>query len=204
MRWREITLVAPGAVRAFLALAFCTVLFTPAAHSSEKYKDMTEYDCYFLKYSNRYFGAHFDWRYFKAQAIVESRLRPESQSQDGAVGIMQIRPKTFREIIHKNPHIWSDPKHPRWNIAAGIYYNWVMWKEWEDPLTVQDRLNFMFASYNAGKYNILRAQQIAASMGLDPKSWESVAKVLPQVTGPLGQETVAYVRKIFHTWMALQ
>jgi membrane-bound lytic murein transglycosylase F len=204
MGWRERTLLAPGGLAAILAVVFSPFFCVSAANPSEKYKKMTAYDCYFLKYSNRYFGSFFDWRYFKAQAIVESRLNPDSQSQDGAMGIMQILPKTFQEITQKNPHIWTDPKQPRWNIAAGIYYNWVMWNEWQDPLTVQDRINFMLASYNAGKYNILRAQQIAASMGLDPRSWAAVEKALPQVTGTSGQETIAYVRKVNHAWMALQ
>jgi membrane-bound lytic murein transglycosylase F len=164
---------------------------------------MTEYDSHFTRYSNRYFGPHFDWRYFKAQAVVESRLRPHAQSDDGAVGIMQIRPGTFREIALKNPHIRSHPKQPRWSIEAGIYYNWVLWDGWQDSMTVQDRLNLMFASYNAGKSNILRARQVAASMGLDPNSWKSIEGVLPLVTGSLSQQTVAYVRKVHQAWLAL-
>ncbi len=196
--------MAPGAKGIFLALALFMILFPFGAHPSETYRNNSDYDCYFLKYSSRYFGSHFDWRYFKAQAIVESNLKPNVQSQDGAMGIMQILPATFREITHKNPHIWSDPKHPRWNIAAGIYYNWVMWNEWQGPMTVQDRLNFMFASYNAGKGNILKAQQMAAEMGLNPKSWDAVSKVLYLVNGPAGKETVAYVNKINRIWSALQ
>lgn len=204
MHWADGLLVARGGVGAFLALFFSGLLFSFPAHSSEKYKKMTQYDSYFLRYASHYFGARFDWRYFKAQAIVESRLRPDVQSQDGAVGIMQILPTTFREITQKNPHISSDPEDPRWNIAAGIYYNWVMWNEWRYPLTLQDRLNFMFAAYNAGKYNILRAQQIAASLGLNPNSWESVERVLSRLKGLSAQETVAYVRKVNHTWLGLQ
>lgn len=204
MQWADRFLKGRDGIGVFLAILFSTLLFSPAAHSSEKYKAMTQYDSFFLKYSNHYFGAKFDWRYFKAQAIVESRLRPDVQSQDGALGIMQILPRTFQEITQKNPDISSDPKDPRWNIAAGIYYNWLMWNEWRNPMTLQDRLNFMFAAYNAGKYNILRAQEIAASIGLVPNSWESVERVLSQLPGVSMQETVAYVRKINHTWWRLQ
>jgi membrane-bound lytic murein transglycosylase F len=196
--------MAPGVLCMYLALALFPTLFPSRAHPWEKFKSNSEYDCYFLKYSARYFGHHFDWRYFKAQAIVESNLRPDIRSQDGAMGIMQILPATFREITIKNPHIWSDPEQPRWNIAAGIYYNWVMWNEWRDPVTVQERLNFMFASYNAGKYTILKAQQLAAEMGLDPNSWDAVSKVLFLVSGSASKQTIAYVKKINRTWMALQ
>ncbi len=39
------------------------------------YNQFTEFDRHFSKYSKRYFGPAFDWRYFKAQAIAESRLQ---------------------------------------------------------------------------------------------------------------------------------
>ncbi|MEW6665183.1 MAG: transglycosylase SLT domain-containing protein [Thermodesulfobacteriota bacterium] len=165
---------------------------------------MTEYDSHFLTYSNRYFGPHFDWRYFKAQAIVESRLRPDVRSPDGAMGIMQIRPRTFREIALKLPHIRSRPKQPRWSIEAGIYYSRILWDEWPDDVSIPDRLNFMLASYNAGKSNIIRAQRTAASMGLNPNLWKSIERALPLVTGESGRVTVGYVRKVNHTWLALQ
>ncbi|PKN62344.1 MAG: transglycosylase [Deltaproteobacteria bacterium HGW-Deltaproteobacteria-15] len=202
MRWKEKTWRVSRKVGIFLALVFFVSL-PSRAHPSETYKNNSEYDRYFLKYSIRYFGSHFDWRYFKAQAIAESNLRPTVQSQDGAMGIMQILPGTFREITDKNPFIWSDPQQPRWNIAAGIYYNWVMWNEWQESMTVQDRLNFMFASYNAGKYTILKAQQLAAQMGLNPNSWDSISKVLLLVSGS-AKETVAYVKKINRIWTTLQ
>jgi membrane-bound lytic murein transglycosylase F len=203
MGWRDVVLSGRGTAGAINALLATLVLFDPA-YPSEEFKNKTEYDGYFLQYSNRYFGSHFDWRYFKAQAIVESRLRPEAQSRDGAMGIMQILPRTFQEITRQNPHISSEPKHPKWNIAAGIYYNRLMWNEWHGPLSVQDRLSFMFASYNAGRTNIQRAHRIAAAMGLDPKSWKSVERVLFQVTGSWAQVTAAYVRKVHDTWLALQ
>jgi len=193
----------PRAMGICLALVLFIILLPSHSHSSGIYKNMCDYDCYFLKYSSRYFGSDFDWRYFKAQAIVESNLKPRVQSQDGALGIMQILPATFREITRKNPSIWSDPKQPRWNIAAGIYYNWVMWNEWQATGTVQDRRNLMFASYNAGKGNILKAQQLATQFGLNPNSWDSVSRMLLLV-GDSGKETVAYVRKVNRMWNALQ
>ena len=41
-------------------------------------------------------------------------------AQVGAVGLMQIMPKTFEEIRHKNPSIKGTRDQPRWSIAAGI------------------------------------------------------------------------------------
>lgn len=182
-------------------LLFLILSFLPCAHAYEKFKEMTAYDLYFRNYSNLYFGSGFDWRCFKAQAIVESSLKPNSQSQDGAIGIMQISPRTFREITLKNPDIWSDPKHPRWNIAAGIYYNRYLWEEWQDHPTLQDRISFMLGSYNAGKGTILKAKKAAKAKGLDARSWKSVARVLEQRPG---FDTAAYVKKVNQVWTALQ
>ena len=44
----------------------------------EHYNRFTEFDRHFSKYSKRYFGAGFDWRYFKAQAIAESGLQVDA------------------------------------------------------------------------------------------------------------------------------
>ena len=82
----------------------------------------TKYDQYFKKYSKRYFGPNVDWRWFKAQGIAESALQDKALSPVGAKGVMQIMPSTFAEIRRKNPQ-FINIDEPRWNIAAGIYYN---------------------------------------------------------------------------------
>ncbi len=168
------------------------------AHAFSRYNGVVKYDLYFSKYSKRYFGPEFDWRLFKAQAIAESRLNADARSKVGAVGIMQIMPKTFQEIKHKNPSIKGSRKQPRWSIAAGIYYNRMLWKGWKAKRTHQNRINFMFGSYNAGKGNILKTQRIAKKNGLNPNKWESIERNLPAVTGKRSRETIGYVRKINH------
>ena len=60
------------------------------------------YDPLFRKYSKRFFGPGFDWRWFKAQGIAESGLREDAESWVGAKGIMQIMPATLREIAEKS------------------------------------------------------------------------------------------------------
>ena len=100
------------AVRAFLiGLLFVQAL--PAAGAPDThYNDFTTFDRHFAKYSKRYFGAGFDWRYFKAQAIAESGLQVDVRSRVGAVGLMQVMPRTFEEIRQRNPEItggWISP-----------------------------------------------------------------------------------------------
>ena len=164
--------------------------------SFERYNNVVKYDKYFSKYSKRYFGVSFDWKYFKAQAIAESNLKSDAKSHVGAEGVMQIMPRTFKEIKYKNPSIKGNRKQPRWNIAAGIYYDRYIWKTWKAERPFNDRLNFMFGSYNAGKGNIIKAQKISGRKGMNENVWQSIEKTLPEVTKDRSKETIGYVKKI--------
>jgi len=153
------------------------------------------YDDTFRKYSKRFFGIGFDWRLFKAQALTESNLDSTAQSWVGARGIMQLMPATFREIQSTNPQFTSID-NIEWNIAAGIYYDRRLWRLWRDSVDSQDHRHFMFASYNAGRVPILRAQGVARQRTLDPRLWLSIETVAPAVRGWRHRETLGYVRKI--------
>lgn len=184
-------------IRPDIIILFVLVLLIPCqTHAFEQYNRVLKFDKYFSKYSKRFFGPDFNWRFFKAQAITESRLKPEARSMVGALGIMQIMPRTFQEIVQKNPGIKGNRKQPRWNIAAGIYYDRVLWKTWKAERLELDRINFMFGSYNAGKRNIIKAQRIAKRNGLNPNIWGSIVYHLPKVTGRRSKETIGYVNKI--------
>ena len=162
-----------------------------------RYNQFTRFDRHFLKYSKRYFGPAFDWHYFKAQAIAESRLEEDAISVAGAVGVMQVMPRTFEEIRQKNPAIQGNLDQPRWNIAAGIWYDRQNFVLWRAPRPLVDKIKFMFGSYNAGRGNILRAQRLALADGLIGTRWASIEARLPAVTGPRSRETLTYVARIF-------
>jgi membrane-bound lytic murein transglycosylase F len=191
----------PRSLRIFRisSAVFCAVFLLAAARplwAFERYNNVKKFDPYFSKYTKRFFGPAFNWRLFKAQAVAESRLKPEARSHVGAAGIMQIMPKTFEEIIHKNPYIKGSRLQPRWNIAAGIFYDRQLWNLWKAERPVADRIRFMFGSYNAGRGNILKAQKKAEKKGLNPNLWPSIEHTLPTVTGPRSEETLGYVEKI--------
>lgn len=169
----------------------------PAPPDYAEYVRFVEFDHHFSKYGKRQFGAAFDWRYFKAQAVAESGLRPGARSPAGAAGIMQIMPATYAEIRRRNPAVKGPVDDPRWNIAAGIWYDRQHYRAWTAERSFDDRLRFMFGSYNAGRGSILRAQQAAEAAGLDGAAWESVARELPRITGRHAAETLAYVGRIF-------
>ena len=171
----------------------------PAGDMSDysRYNRFTKNDSYFSKYSKRYFGVGFDWRYFKAQAIAESNLRPDARSSVGASGLMQIMPDTFDEIRRRHAAIAGSVDQPRWNVAAGIWYNRQSFTMWRAVRPFDDRLKFMFGSYNAGRGSILRAQRVALQDGLNGTLWSSIEVCLPEVTGRHSTETHTYVSRIF-------
>jgi membrane-bound lytic murein transglycosylase F len=142
-----------------------------------------EYDRHFRKYSKRYFGPMFDWNWFKAQGIAESGLNETARSPVGAIGVMQIMPTTFEEISDKHPH-YIEVESPRWNIAAGIYYDRSMYTRFPTA-PEQERLYLALASYNAGYGRVLTAFRRAG----DKDDWDSVKKHLPG-------ETRGYVSRI--------
>jgi membrane-bound lytic murein transglycosylase MltF len=176
-----------------LILAF--VVFAGAA--SAKAETVTDrYDETFRKYSQRFFGPGFDWRIFKAQAMAESNISMTAKSWVGARGIMQLMPATFKEIRSRNPEMISVDK-PEWNIAAGIYYDRQLWNQWEAQSgAAPDRRRFMFASYNAGRGTLLRAQEVAREKTLDPVVWPSIQTVAPEVPRWRHQETLGYIEHI--------
>jgi len=188
-----------SAVTATIFFVLLSVVFTPNVEAAGfgKYKHHTKYDQHFKKYGKRFFGPAFDWQYFKAQAIAESNLNPEAVSYVGAQGIMQIMPRTFEEIATKSKLIEGTATEPRWNIAAGVWYNKQNFDFWKKDRTLQERLKFMYGSYNAGRGNILKAQRKAIDAGLNPRIWQSMHTALPRVTGKHSKETLTYVDRIF-------
>lgn len=191
-------------IRFILILGIAVTAATAHAEDFRRYNRVTDYDRHFSKYTKRCFGPAFDWRHFKAQAIAESRLDNHAVSYAGAVGLMQIMPSTYKEITGRHRHIKGSSNDPQWNIAAGIAYNRSIWNIFKAKRPFQDRLDFMFGAYNAGKGSIIRAQRRAKRNGLDPNRWHSIEKTLPRVTGRRSRETLGYVKKIKVIKQALQ
>jgi membrane-bound lytic murein transglycosylase F len=154
-----------------------------------------DYDDAFRKYSKRFFGPAFDWRLFKAQGMAESNLDPNARSQVGARGVMQLMPSTFKGIQSENEE-FREIDDPEMNIAAGVFYDRKLWLLWETDSIDGHRQEFMFASYNAGRRTILRAQSQARRSGLDPRAWPDIAKVAPVVPRWRHRETLDYVTRI--------
>lgn len=175
----------------WLMLATLPAVALAGVHKHVKHEHWSkDYDGYFRKYTKYYFGPYVDWHWFKAQGIAESGLNPAAKSPVGARGIMQIMPSTYEEIKRKNPLIVAGIEEPRWNIAAGIYYDRGLYRKWKSKKVAgSERLSFAFASYNAGYGNVLKAFKRATRKHGAVKHWNEVAPFAPG-------ETRSYVERI--------
>lgn len=157
------------------------------------------YDEIFRRYAKRYFGPAFDWRWFKAQGLAESRLDSAARSPVGARGVMQLMPATFAHIQSRRPE-FASIDDPEWNIAAGIMHDRYLFRLWERHATsVEERRRLMFASYNAGERTIQRAADSARARGRplpDSLRWADIEAVADRVPRWRYRETLGYVRRI--------
>jgi len=163
-----------------------------AAAQKERQKFLAMVDI-FRKYGDRY---DVDWLLMAAQGYQESRLNQSVRSHVGAIGVMQVMPRTGKELkvgdISKlDPNIHAGVKYMRWMIDH--YYG-------DEPMTRLDKALFSFASYNAGPARIARLRTETSKRGFNPDIWFGNVEYL--AAEKIGSETVTYVRNIYKNYIA--
>ncbi|WP_164503410.1 transporter substrate-binding domain-containing protein [Pleionea sediminis] len=165
---------------------------------------LSPYDTIVKQHADPY---DFDWRLIVSQMYQESRFNPKAQSHAGAVGLMQLLPRTAHELGYKNL------KKPEESIMAGIeYLNWTR-ERFEESLPPEERLFFALAAYNAGYGHVKDAQKIAKQLNLNPNKWfQNVEVAMLKLQQPKyyktvrfgycrGSEPVDYVREIHQRYL---
>ncbi len=108
----------------------------------------------------------FDWRLLVAQMYQESGFDPGVVSFAGALGLLQVLPRTARDL-GMDPTQLADP---RVGIEAGVRY--LAWcRARFANLPPGEQLWFALAAYNAGYGHVRDAGRLASSLGLDPSKW---------------------------------
>lgn len=131
----------------------------------------------------------YDWRLLSAIAYAESRFQPNVKSRVGAVGLMQIMPKTAK---HFGVEL-DEAKDPQTNVDLAVK----VLKNIETTLRFgqteeEQKLRIMLAGYNSGIGNLIEARKIAASNGVNHNSWEQ----LKNYGAVNNSETRSFVEKV--------
>ncbi len=150
----------------------------------------------------------FDWRLIVAQMYQESRFNPNAKSAAGAQGLMQIMPRTGKEMG------FSDLTNPEQSIGAGVQYlDWTR-ARFSKKLALQEQTYFSLAAYNVGFGHVKDAQRLAKKMNLRSDIWfNNVEKAMLLLQQPKyykharfgycrGSEPVNYVREIQQRYLS--
>lgn len=147
----------------------------------------------FRKYGARH---HVDPLMIAAQAYRESRLDQRARSPAGAIGIMQVLPRTGIAMGVGDLHRLEP------NIRAGVkYLRRLMDRYFDDPqIDEENRTLFAMAAYNAGPTRIARLRRQAGRAGFDENLWFDNVEVA--VGRAVGREPVRYVRDVYKYYAA--
>lgn len=108
---------------------------------------------------------HLDWRLIISQMYQESQFDPSAISFAGALGLLQVMPRTAAELGYELP------LSPEQGIHAGItYLNWAR-DRFESHLPIEERLWFALAAYNAGFGHVNDARRLARKKGWNGDKW---------------------------------
>jgi len=134
-----ITKIAPDEVPYHEEAAVESSAPVPPAAVGAQLADKTTYDPLIERAATRH---DVDARIVKAVIQVESAFQPRARSSKGAMGLMQLMPRTARQYSARNPY------DPASNIEAGTKYLKRLLDEFELPLAL--------AAYNAGEGAVRR------------------------------------------------
>ncbi|MCU7800356.1 MAG: transporter substrate-binding domain-containing protein [gamma proteobacterium symbiont of Lucinoma myriamae] len=108
---------------------------------------------------------NFDWRLITAQVNKESKFNPKAKSWAGAKGLLQVMPRTAREVGISNL------EKPENGLRAGVKYMAWISKQLSDELPLDVHTWFTLAAYNAGLGHLKDARNLALKQGLNPNRW---------------------------------
>jgi membrane-bound lytic murein transglycosylase F len=137
---------------------------------------ISPYDDLFSRYAEQY---DFDWRLVAAQSYQESQFDPDIVSFAGAVGLMQVLPRTGQQFG------FDELTNPDEGVHAGVFYLRHLYDRLDYIPTAEDRLWFALAAYNAGLGHVTDARRLAVELGKDPDRWGGgLVEVLPLLRKP--------------------
>lgn len=166
---------------------------------------LSKYDELIKKAAN---DLSIDWMLLSSQVYQESKFDAKAESWAGAKGLMQLMEISMRQFKVKDPFNASK------NLEGGVRH--MKWLEdyWEDKISdPEERIKFVFGSYNVGQGHVMDAINLTEKFGKDGEKWDDVAFYLIQKSkskfynDPVvnfgycrGTEPVNYVDEIFERY----
>jgi membrane-bound lytic murein transglycosylase F len=140
-----------------------------------------------------------DWKLIISMIAQESLFNPQAKSWAGAVGLMQVMPKSskYSEVELLNPET---------NIREGIRI-FLEGKQAVSYLAENEQINFALAAYNSGVGHLNDARRLTIDQRKNPNRWDDVADSYLKLMEHQyyeqarygfcrGIETVRYVREV--------
>jgi len=162
----------------------------PKIYTKKTFSKVNVLKAPFLKYADRY---ELDWLLLVAQGYQESGLNQALVSNKGAVGVMQVLPRTAAG----KPFFIRNINQVDNNVHAGAkYMRYLIDRYFTDPGI--DKLNrhlLALAAYNAGPGRVAELRKKAKAKGLNPNLWFDNVEII--AAQDIGQETVQYVSNIY-------
>ncbi|MBZ0264238.1 membrane-bound lytic murein transglycosylase MltF [bacterium] len=163
--------------------------------------EISNYDKYFKQAGEKY---DIDWVLLAAQSYHESRFISDKVSWAGAVGLMQLMPRTAHAMGVK------DIKNPEQNIMGGTKYMRRLFNLYSEA-EGEDRWALAFAAYNTGIGHLADARKLTRNNEGDPNKWDDVREWLIKLEDPKyyrnaqygftrGNQVVRYVEDIFYRY----
>ncbi|GAB4232852.1 MAG: transglycosylase SLT domain-containing protein [Ekhidna sp.] len=168
--------------------------------------EISPYDSLIMEAASQ-LGWH--WHLLAAQIYRESKFIPTAKSWAGAIGLMQVMPKTGQEYGA------GDLTDPEENIKAGTRHLMWLQDQWKESVPDSvERVKFVLASYNVGLGHLQDAVRLTEKYGGDISSWDDVKEFLLKKSyrryfnDPVvkygycrGTEPVEYVEVILDTFL---
>lgn len=149
-----------------------------------------------------------DWKLLAAIAYVESKFDTLSVSGQGASGLMQLMPSTYRQMILRLGVEDTSAINTRLNVMAAVEYIRELDKKFSFINPVE-RINYVLGSYNSGYGRVFDAMRLAKKEGVNKYRWSNIEKIMLTMnqehvyTDSLcrlgkfdGRETTTYVKKV--------